>query len=102
MDRIDRQELTYAELTALIDGLLDDRTSHTFAAVAGWSYVPSPQEVSFYDELDVKLAMNRGKNQPRPPRTKRPWEQERKRDVPVTSVESVQRRERLNARLGLA
>lgn len=82
-----------------MNGLLDDHTSHTFAAVAGWSYVPSPQEVAFYDELDVKIAMNRGKNQPAPPRTKRPWEQARKE--PRRDDGHAARLERLKMRLGI-
>lgn len=102
MDRIDRQELTYTELTALVDGLLADHTSHTFASLAGYSYVPAPAEVAFYDELDTKLAMNRGKNQPRPPRTKRPWEDGKPQTVaPSVSADSRARRERLNEKLGL-
>lgn len=101
MDRIDREELTYSELTALVDGLINDHTSHTFASVAGWSYVPSPAEVAFYDELDVKLAMNRGKNQPMPPRTKRPWES----GEPIRSTKPdpgrEERRNKLAEHLGL-
>ena len=42
VERIDREELSWQAVTALIDGLIDDHTSHTFASVAGWSYVPSP------------------------------------------------------------
>lgn len=97
---IDDESLGWQEITALIDGLIDDHTSHTFAACAGWSYVPSPAEVQFYNELDVKLAMNRGKNQPKPPAVKRPWEAPRNTDV-VPSRQSVERRELLKARLGL-
>lgn len=102
MDRIDRQELTYSELTALVDGLINDHTSHTFASVMEWAYVPSPAEVAFYDELDVKIAMNRGKNQPRPKRTERPWEKSRPKDhTPRYDPEREKRRERLNERLGI-
>ena len=97
---VDREELCWQELDALVDGLLLDRTSHTFASVAGWSYVPSPVEVAFYDELDVKLAMNRGKNQPRPPRTKHPWESPREVERVVTP-EREQRRAKLRESLGL-
>ena len=92
MDRIDRQELSYTELTALVDGLVDDHTSHTFASLAGWSYVPSPAEVEFYNGLDAKLAMNRRKNQPTPPRIKRPWETPRERDKPPTVDAEAQAR----------
>lgn len=60
-------------MSALVGGLMSDHTSHTFASAAEWAYVPSPAEVAFYDELDVKLAMNRGKNQPVPAPVKRPW-----------------------------
>ncbi len=102
MEKIDREELTYGELTALVNGLVADHSSHTFAAVMGWAYVPAPAEVQFYDELDVKLTMNRGKNQPRPPRTKRPWEQAPPRTTaPRTTKETQQRRQILNERLGL-
>lgn len=102
MDRIDRQELAYSEITALIDGLLDDHSSHTFASVAGWSYVPSPDEVAFYDGIDVKLAMNRGKNQPMPQRVKRPWESARPKETTAPGASAdLERRERLKARLGL-
>lgn len=103
VERIDREELSWQAVTALIDGLIDDHTSHTFASVAGWSYVPSPQEVAFYDELDVKLAMNRGKNQPMPQRVKRPWETPRVNQVtPRSDAESRDRRARLNERLGIS
>lgn len=102
VDRIDREELSWQTMTALIDGLMSDHTSHTFASAAGWSYVPSPAEVQFYNELDVKLAMNRGKNQPAPQRTKRPWEQPKQKDVtPRNDAASRERRERLNERLGI-
>lgn len=84
-----------------MSGLLDDHTSHTFAAAAGWGYVPSANEVMFYNELDVKLAMNRGKNQPMPQPVKRPWEQSR----PVASVarnpDHDARLDRLKQRLGI-
>lgn len=103
VDRIDRQEISWEQLTALIDGLMNDHTSHTYASAAGWAYVPDPAEVAFYDELDVKLLMNRGKNQPAPQRVKRPWEQKSKAQVaPRRDPETLARRERLNARLGLS
>lgn len=103
MDRIDRQELSWQQMTAMIDGLMDDHTSHTFASAAGWSYVPSAEEVFFYNELDVKLAMNRGKNQPAPPPTPRPWEKKRDRFVaPQSDPEKLKRRDALMKRLGLA
>ncbi len=102
VERIDRQEISWQQMTALIDGLMDDHTSHTFASAAGWSYVPSPAEVAFYDELDVKLAMNRGRNQPAPPRTKRPWETPKQGlVVPRTDAEKHARRQSLNERLGI-
>ncbi len=86
-------------MQALIDGLLDDHSSHTFASVMEWAYVPTPAEVQFYDELDVKIAMNRGKNQPAPPRTIRPREQAR--NTPRRDPEHDARLERLKARLGI-
>ena len=102
VERIDREELSWQETVALIDGLMQDHTSHTFASAAGWSYVPSPSEVHFYDELDVKLSMNRGKNQPMPQRTKRPWETPKRREViPAHRGDTEARRERLRERLGL-
>lgn len=99
VERIDRQELTWRQMSALVAGLMSDHSSHTFASVMGWSYVPTPAEVQFYNELDVKIAMNRGKNQPAPSRTKRPWEQAQvsvRRDP-----EHGARLERLKARLGI-
>lgn len=103
VDRIDRQELSWQQMTAMIDGLMDDHTSHTFASAAGWAYVPSAEEVFFYNELDVKLAMNRGKNQPAPPPTPRPWEKKRDRFVaPTVDPQSRKRRDALMKRLGLA
>lgn len=102
VDRIDRQELSWEQMTALIDGLVDDHSSHTFASLAGWSYVPTPEEVAFYNDLDVKLSMNRGKNQPQPQPVKRPWEQGRARAVvPRNDPETLKRRQHLNERLGL-
>lgn len=100
VERIDRQELSWQETAALVDGVFTDHTSHTFAAIQGWAYVPSPQEVAFFDELDVKRAMNRGKNQPVPKRADRPWE--RKREVEALPAPGNSgRRSRLNERLGL-
>ena len=99
MEKIDREELSWQQVQALIDGLLSDHSSHTFASVMGWAYVPTPAEVQFYDELDVKIAMNRAKNQPAPPRTKRPWEQAR--TVSRRDPEHDARLERLKARLGI-
>lgn len=101
VERIDRQELTWSQTVALIDGLMGDHSSHTFASAAEWSYVPAPAEVQFYDELDVKLMMNRGKNQPPPPRTKRPWEGKPKTVAPRRDPEELARRAKLNERLGL-
>lgn len=100
VEKIDREELSWQQVQALIDGLLIDHSSHSFASVMGWAYVPTPAEVQFYDELDVKIAMNRAKNQPAPPRTKRPWEQAR--TVSRRDPEHDARLERLKARLGLA
>lgn len=103
LERIDRQELTWSQTVALVDGLMDDHSSHTFASAAEWSYVPTPAEVQFYDELDVKLAMNRGKNQPTPPRVKRPWEEKPvKRAMSRRDPEESARRAKLNERLGLS
>lgn len=67
----------------------------------GWAYVPSPDEVQFYNELDVKRAMNRGKNQPMPKPVPRPWEKPRDKEVLPPDAVSVARRERLKAKLGL-
>lgn len=102
VDRIDREEISWEQLTALIDGLMSDHTSHTYASASGWAYVPAANEVAFYDDLDVKLMMNRGRNQPMPQRTKRPWEEKRKPSVaPRRDPETLARREQLNTRLGL-
>lgn len=102
VDRIDREELSWEQLMALVDGILNDHTSHTHASLAGWSYVPAPDEVAFYNELDVKLAMNRGKNQPMPQPVKRPWEQGKPKAVlPRNDAAARKRRERLNERLGI-
>lgn len=102
VERIDREELPWSQMAALIDGLMNDHTSHTFASAAGWAYVPSPEEVAFYNDLDVRLAMNRGKNQPLPQPVKRPWEQARpKTVVPRNDAETQKRRQALNERLGL-
>lgn len=104
VERVDRGGLSWRELQALVDGLLDDHSSHTFASVMGWAYVPTPAEVQFYDELDVKLAMNRGRNQPAPPRTKRPWEMAKPSFVPPKprDGDAAARRELLNERLGIS
>lgn len=65
--------------------------------------MPDPAEVQFYNGLDVKLAMNRGKNQPTPPRTKRPWEQPKPVEVtPKRDAEERARRDLLKQRLGIA
>lgn len=102
-ERIDREEISWEQLTALIDGLMSDHTSHTYASASGWAYVPAATEVAFYDDLDVKLMMNRGKNQPMPQRTKRPWEEKRASVVtPRRDPETLARREQLNKRLGLS
>ena len=103
VEKIDREELSWQETVALIGGLIDDHTSHTFASVTGWAYVPSPEEVAFYDDLDVRIAMNRGKHQPMPQPVKRPWEQAKVREVlPRNDAETVKRRHALNERLGIA
>lgn len=102
VDRIDREEIPWSQMVALIDGLMNDHTSHTFASVAGWAYVPSPEEVAFYNDVDVRLAMNRGKNQPMPQPVKRPWEQGKAKSVlPRNDAETRTRRQLLNERLGL-
>ena len=103
MEKVDRGELTYAEFTAYVDGLLQDHSSHTVAAFMGWSYVPTPQEVFFYHEMYAQAAMNRGKHQPKPPRIERPWESgQRPMSEPKYDPDRAKRRERLNERLGLA
>ncbi len=89
-------------MNALVDGLMSDHTSHTFASAAGWSYVPSAEEVFFYNEIDVKAMMNRGRNQPAPHPVKRPWEQSKTRVKASNDPEHAQRLERLKRRLGLA
>lgn len=101
VERLDREELNYSETVALVDGLLDDPTSHTFASVAGYSYVPSAEEVFFWNRLDAERSMNRGKNQPVPQRLARPWEKPKEKTPMPVSPESRARRERLNKRLGL-
>lgn len=81
---------------------MSDHTSHTYASAAGWSYVPSAEEVFFYNELDVKAMMNRGKNQPTPQPVKRPWEQPLVRSPQHQDPEHRARLERLQKRLGLS
>lgn len=102
VERIDREGVPWQTFTALVDGLMDDHTSHTFASAAGWAYRPAPEEVAFYNDLDVRLAMNRGKHQPMPQPVKRPWEQGKQASVlPKNTAESRARRDRLNERLGI-
>lgn len=99
LERIDRGELAPFVIMSILNGLFEDHSTHTYASVMEWAYVPTPAEVAFYDELDVKIAMNRGKNQPAAPRTKRPWEQAQvsaRRDP-----EHDARLERLKARIGI-
>lgn len=102
MRAIESDELSWREWQAVVDGLLRDHSSHTCAAVAGWAYVPTPAEVAFYDELDVKIQMNRGKNQPSQPPVQRPWMAEKpKLILPKNDPATMSRRARLNAHLGL-
>ena len=83
-----------------MNGLLNDPTSHTVAAVEGWAYVPSAEEVFFYNELDVKAIMNRGKNQPAPQPVKRPWLTPRV-SAKARDPEHDGRLDRLKQRLGI-
>ena len=80
---------------------MNDHMSHTFASTQGWSYVPSAEEFFFYNELDVKALMNRGKNQPSPQPVKRPWEQPRENAPVRQDPEHQARLERLQMRLGI-
>lgn len=63
--------------------------------------MPTPQEIQFYDDLDVKIAMNRGKNQPRSQPVKRPWEQKTVEKPASYDPGRADRQARLAERLGL-
>lgn len=102
LELVDRQELSWQQFISLITGLLNDHTSHTVASVEGWSYVPTAEEVFFYNELDVKAMMNRRRNQPAPQPVKRPWEQAKPSVRHLADPDHAQRLERLKQRLGLA
>lgn len=69
--------LAWRESWMLLTQLLNDSTSHTFAAVAGWRYPFSPEARALADLYDLTVAANtekkkrkRAKPYPRPWKTR--------------------------------
>lgn len=85
----------------LVDEILHDPYSHLSAAVAGWAYVPAPEDALFFNWVDATAQMRHqsGKVPPRP--VGRPWEAQRLRPQAMPDPERKARRAALDARLGL-
>jgi hypothetical protein len=86
---------------ALIIGVHEDSSSHTFASVAGWSYRPAPAEVAFYNWVDAQAVMNRSANAVRPKPVTRPWEIVEEHVTGRLSSEDNERRLKLEKLLGV-
>jgi hypothetical protein len=88
-------------VAGLVDEVMRDPYSHSIAAVAGWSFVPSPQDVSFRNWVDVTAQMNKKKNAAPVKPVERPWEQGARPVWRAPDPNRDVRRKKLRARLGL-
>lgn len=94
-------ELGVNRVAALVGEIIRDPYSHSNAAVAGWSYVPSPTDVLFRNWVDVTAQMHRKKNAAPVKPVERPWEQGRRPVWRAPDPQQETRRAKLRARLGL-
>lgn len=93
-----RQEIPWQLAWGWVGALISDHHSHTYAALRGWDYVPSPSEVATYDWWDLQRLMRRQKGQLAPKPTRRPWESRKPQAAPAKlDQKSRERRERLAA-----
>lgn len=99
-DRIFRGDVAWNLAAALVGEVLREPYSHSTAALRGWAFVPDPVDVLFADWVDATAQMHHQKGKVRPAPVMRPWEQAR-RDRPVVSPGSSERRAKLRERLGL-
>lgn len=104
MAEISSGALSWNQAWLLVRELLLDPTTHTFAAVAGWSHVPDPQERAAVWLFEAYVNTKRSRGQI-PIKVDRPWLKRRRGlDVPPSPErrkESLERRARLMARLGM-
>lgn len=73
------RRMRWAEAWGYVSELLRDPRTHTYAAIQGWSYVPSAAEVAGMDQIEMWANAKRARNTV-PIRLDRPWET-RRRDV---------------------
>lgn len=71
--------------------ILRDRTSNSFAALAGWSYIPTGAEIALWDQMELEGRLKR--------KGYRPWADSRSDFLESPNPETgEQRRERLKRR----
>lgn len=82
--------------------ILREPYSHSTAAMRGWAFVPSPEDVNFANWVDARAQMAWTPKRPRPTPVARPWEQKQDARVSIPDPGRTARRNRLRERLGLS
>lgn len=90
----------WREVWWIVSEILRDPYSHIQHSLAGSRFVPTPTDVGFFNWLDARQQMARGKGQIAPPPVERPWVGVREY-TPRADPDRARRRAFLRERLGL-
>lgn len=83
--------MAYGRAWGLTREILRDRTSNSFAALAGWYYIPTGAEIALWDQMELEGRLKR--------KGYRPWADSRSDFLGLPNPETgEQRRERLERR----
>lgn len=100
--QVEEGDLSWNDAVALTRELIRDPYSHSFAALAGYEFVPAPEDVQFYNWVDATAQMNHRSGKVAPTPAKRPWVGTGVSKVGPVTEDSRERRRRLAERLGVS
>ncbi|MDK6350059.1 hypothetical protein [Bifidobacterium scardovii] len=96
-----RASLSLGKAWKLTRQILRDHTSDSYAALAGWSYTPTGEELAMWDRLELEGRLKR--------RGWRPWTDKRadqfgatRQQSPAERAQRMRRRHRLNQRFHIS
>lgn len=77
--------------------ILRERTSHSYAALAGWTYIPTGAEAALWDRFDLEKRLQRKGWRPWADKSRDPFREERM-ETAARRGERMRRRRRLRER----
>lgn len=81
--------------------ILHDHTSHSYAALAGWSYIPTGAEIAQWDQYELEGRLKRKGWRPWTDKTADPFRTESLK-ADTSQKEREKQRERIRARFHIA